>query len=383
MNEPIVAQVPRKQPRLRISVRALMAVVLVLAVWLGYYVRSVHTQQDAVAAIQRAGGSVEYDWKWGNYNPDILDYDGKWRAPKWLARLVPVDYVANVLDVSLIPQTRFSRKPSTGRRAGPAPPGVSSIPEKQDFPKPADDSTLAHVGRLPRLRSLRLDDTAITDAGMVHLEKLENLLDIQLDRTNIGDAGLAHLHGLKGLRMVWISGTPITDEGVLDLERALPNVTVYRIEEMADSNASARAMNNIDFALGRPIRLAIALLVHRAWTSVEKNDMKEFTASVDALCDLETDTQRNLIRLAEARAEMLGYLESQQTSMLSPGERARLHARCAGRAMEALTRAVDMGYDNLRRILGKEYQPRSLWGLRHHPDFAALADRMKAMSAGR
>jgi hypothetical protein len=52
---------PRTSWRLpRVSVRALTGVVLVLAVGLRWYVRSVDLQQDAVAAIREAGGSVEY-----------------------------------------------------------------------------------------------------------------------------------------------------------------------------------------------------------------------------------------------------------------------------------------------------------------------------------
>ncbi len=69
-----------------------MTVVLVLAVWLGWYLHTVRTQQAAVRAIKEAGGWVVYDWDWANYDPNITSYQGKPRAPKWLCNLVGVDY---------------------------------------------------------------------------------------------------------------------------------------------------------------------------------------------------------------------------------------------------------------------------------------------------
>jgi hypothetical protein len=44
----------------RISVRALIVAVLVIGAGLGWLVRRSHVQRDAVAAISRAGGLVEY-----------------------------------------------------------------------------------------------------------------------------------------------------------------------------------------------------------------------------------------------------------------------------------------------------------------------------------
>ena len=66
--------------RLRLSVRALIALVMAIGVFLGWYVRTVQVQQDAVAAIKKAGGAVAYDWEWGNHNPDIINPNGKPRA---------------------------------------------------------------------------------------------------------------------------------------------------------------------------------------------------------------------------------------------------------------------------------------------------------------
>ena len=185
-----------------------LLLILVFGCWLGWYVPRVQVQRDAVAAIRKAGGSVAYDWQWGDYNPDIIDPNGKPRAPKWLARNVGVDYVANVVHVNLVPQ----RGADANR---------------------ANDETLAHLGRLGRLEHVNLNDTAVTDAGLAHLKGLTNLNGLDLWHTQIGDAGLAHLKSLLGLRLILLAGTRVTDDGVLELEQALPRVQILRAEDMA------------------------------------------------------------------------------------------------------------------------------------------------------
>ena len=51
---------------MRSIVRGLMIVVSVVGVWLGWVVRCAHIQRDAVATIQKGGGTVSYDWEWAN-----------------------------------------------------------------------------------------------------------------------------------------------------------------------------------------------------------------------------------------------------------------------------------------------------------------------------
>jgi hypothetical protein len=48
---------------LRISLRELIVIVLVLGSALGWIVQRAKVQRDAVAAIERAGGSVKYEWE--------------------------------------------------------------------------------------------------------------------------------------------------------------------------------------------------------------------------------------------------------------------------------------------------------------------------------
>jgi hypothetical protein len=84
--------VPTGRRRLRLSVRALMAMVVVIAAGLGWYLHTVRTQQKAVAVIKQAGGSVTYDWEWGNHDANISSVMDKPRPPKWLSNLVGANY---------------------------------------------------------------------------------------------------------------------------------------------------------------------------------------------------------------------------------------------------------------------------------------------------
>lgn len=338
-------------PRVRVSVRAMMGVVLVLAVALGLYVRSVHVQQDVVAAIKRAGGSVEYDWRWGNDSPDILVYGEKWRAPMWLVRLVPVDYVANVVGVDLMPRPRLASK--------------------------VDDRTLEQVVRLRHLVTLSLSGTEITDSGLVHLKGLSRLRHLLIGRTRVGDAGLAHLKGLSSLATVYISGDRITDEARLDLERAVPNVWISHQDEML-SSVSQRAKDGLDFARSRPVRQATTLLYDRTQFMIARRDTSEAIAAVDALCDLEAGDTLSLIKLAGHRALCIGLLHPAPAPEIPAAERERLIRRCADRGIDALTRAVELGYDNPSHLEAGLGEGIMLWSLHNHPAFPKLVEAAKA-----
>ena len=77
-----------------------------------------------------------------------------------------------------------------------------------------EDDSLASLGLVASLRVLKLDDTAVTDAGMVHIGALKSLQGLFLGRTRVGDAGLVHLKQLQVLRKLSLGKTLITDEGL-------------------------------------------------------------------------------------------------------------------------------------------------------------------------
>jgi Leucine-rich repeat (LRR) protein len=88
------------------------------------------------------------------------------------------------------------------------------------------DAALESLEGLTKLKSLSLSNTRLTDAGVAHLEGLVRLEELYLDDTGVTDAGLGHLKGLTNLRLLWLQYTPVTDEGAAKLQQALPDAEI-------------------------------------------------------------------------------------------------------------------------------------------------------------
>jgi internalin A len=187
-------ETPNRRPwwrYLRLDLRGLMVLILIVGAWLGGLARSARIQRDAVAAIQRAGGSVAYDWQL-NTKGDFIPGSMPW-VPRWLVDNLGVDYFGHVVFVNL------------GKRGSGGNPG--------------SDAELAHIGNLSRLETLNLDVTRVTDAGMAHLKGLTRLKGLTLGATEIGDAGLVHLEGLTSLQLLNLNSTRVSDAGLTHLQK--------------------------------------------------------------------------------------------------------------------------------------------------------------------
>ena len=92
--------------------------------------------------------------------------------------------------------------------------------------KPLLDSHLASVPRLPRLRSLVLANSRVSDDGLKILAGCPRLEELEFGVACFSDAGLEHLHGLKRLRKVDIGVSRVTDAGIRRLREALPDAVV-------------------------------------------------------------------------------------------------------------------------------------------------------------
>src|SRR5262249_42491537 len=176
---------------LRLSVRALMALIFILGGVYGWIVHRAHIQRDAVAAVRHAGGEVIYDLVYqngrpmknsmGSVNNPAFSYSAPW-APKWLVDRVGIDYYANVIQVH--------------------------------FDGPITDADLAHVGRFYRLQRLYLAPSSVSDAGLAHLEGLTELCILHLAASHVDAAGLVHLKGLVNLEALLLQKTEVTDAGL-------------------------------------------------------------------------------------------------------------------------------------------------------------------------
>ena len=87
----------RRRPRLlRYSLRSLLVATAVIGVLLAVWVVPAQRQKQIVAAIRSAGGNVRYDCQEANEPAP---------KPKWVGKLLGVDYVARPEVVWLLPDS--------------------------------------------------------------------------------------------------------------------------------------------------------------------------------------------------------------------------------------------------------------------------------------
>jgi hypothetical protein len=147
-----------KMPRLRLSVRASLVLVLAVACLFGWAVHRANTQRDAVSAIRRAGGTALYDWEShmvpgpGRIHDRLVPVpSGRPLWPGWLVTILGPDYFGNVKVVG------FNKH-------------VSDL-----------DGVMAHVGRLRQLEFLYVASGGkLSRVGTAHLRGLHRLRILKL-----------------------------------------------------------------------------------------------------------------------------------------------------------------------------------------------------------
>jgi hypothetical protein len=170
--------------RRRVVASTLVVAALLLVVLYGCWEYAVGPQRDAVAAIQKAGGSAFYEWEWTSGRPAPPGTEPPW--PKWLVQTLGRDALGNVVAVNLI-----------GRDA--------------------DDALMTHIGCLHHLEWLYLSDGIRTGTGFAQLEKLTALEILTLPNHRFSDDDLGHLAGMTKLKQIALTGPQITDKGLAHL----------------------------------------------------------------------------------------------------------------------------------------------------------------------
>ena len=79
----------------RISLRTLLILITVFAVWLAVQVNRAHRQREAVAWVEANVGMVQYDWQYDENDRLIVDAESP--TPKWLRDLVGDEYFQDVI----------------------------------------------------------------------------------------------------------------------------------------------------------------------------------------------------------------------------------------------------------------------------------------------
>jgi hypothetical protein len=214
---------------LRVSIRALMALVLTIACALGWIVNRAHVQRNAVVAVRKSGGTVLYDFE-HRRGPGPRPGLRSWQ--RLIANAVGVDFVSSVTLIWMpVSRSKADCKIILARLRD-----FDRLEYLNLSGRWVEDDALASLRGQHRLRSLVLQHTRITEAGLAHLEGLTGLRKLYISG-DISDLGLAHVAMLTSLDQLRLNNTQITDAGLRHL-RALPNLKCLALEHTQVTDAS-------------------------------------------------------------------------------------------------------------------------------------------------
>ncbi len=190
------------KPKLRwyqYSLRSLLIVMTVFAIWFGPHMDRARKQKRAVEVFREIGGEVRYENHF-QHQANVTRFDkGKPSTPKWLGKIVGVDFFDSVRTVYLYDKVR--------------------------------DEHLAHLKSVPEVESLMAGGPNVTDSGVAHLLDLHILKELSLGSDKVTDAGVAHIASLEELRYLHL-GCSFTDEGLEQL------ATLKKLEKLLISRGS-------------------------------------------------------------------------------------------------------------------------------------------------
>ena len=80
--------------------------------------------------------------------------------------------------------------------------------------------------KIDPLKSLTLNNTAITGVGLKELAKFKHLETLSLIGAKITDPGLKSLGFIKGLKVLYLYDNKITDAAVAQLQKQMPGCQI-------------------------------------------------------------------------------------------------------------------------------------------------------------
>ncbi|MHC4406471.1 MAG: leucine-rich repeat domain-containing protein [Planctomycetota bacterium] len=220
----------RRRRRFQFTIRSLLVLMTVFALWLGFEVSRARRQQKAVETILKLGGRVTYDWEVAG---DSYGRSGRAKpierpGPAWLRSWLGDHYFDTVVQVGL-----HGRPVTDDDMAALG--GLTELEYLTVSSADITDRGLAHLRGLTKLRHLWLNSTRITDAGLRHLSEMQNLQSLYVASTGVLGPGLRHLAGLANLQSLDVSANPIEAEHLVHLKRlAKLNSLVVGLAEVTD-----------------------------------------------------------------------------------------------------------------------------------------------------
>ena len=213
----------------RFSLRTLLLVFALVAVWLGITVNAARRQKAAVTTLQRSGATILYDYT--EVAPRTWSSSGQPTGPAWLRNLLGEDYFHHpvyasirnrsegdedlISELNALPGLKTlmfqgdSINDDAIARLGP----LNRLEELQISGAQLTDQGLEQVPRFPRLRWLILNSLPITDAGCVSISQLSKLEELSLYDTQVSDNAVTHLKSLHQLQRLTITNTAISEQG--------------------------------------------------------------------------------------------------------------------------------------------------------------------------
>jgi hypothetical protein len=229
-------------PRIRLSVslRMLLLLILVAALWLGWRVDKARRQRLAIAQVKKYNGFVCFDYEYadGNIIPNAQP-----KGPKWLRRNAGDDYfrevrrviysnqplsdatLAPLTDLGGIEELRFLTSFHYGKAPVDPPPGLERSTE----------SGLSRLEGLTRLRRLELLNIELSSSMLRHLNRSTQLEELKLFdgagiKSAISDEDMPPLGAMPRLRVLWLGGHRITGSCLKPLRgsRSLDELQFHR-----------------------------------------------------------------------------------------------------------------------------------------------------------
>jgi hypothetical protein len=255
-------KVKRRRFRFQYRLRTLLLLTVVFALFMSWFssrMQQARRQREAIETLHRIAGDgacVQYE---GYDRAEDMPYtynprNWSW-APGWLWDLLGDDFFVDVVSADIqsgpadgshlkclraFPRLKelqlwYRAVPGHAIRELAGITSLEVLSVGGSMALVADD--FAFLERLPRLKSLELNVTGISDAGLAHLRGLTRLESLDLSHNPITDAGLVNLRGLVRLRTLNLAQDhEITDAGLANLA-GLPNLEELNLSEIFLSRA--------------------------------------------------------------------------------------------------------------------------------------------------
>jgi Leucine-rich repeat (LRR) protein len=242
--EPATPTPPRRRRKpLRLTLGALMILVLAIGGPMGWIAHRTRVQREAVAAVLKAGGYVGYN---GQRPRQTQVAAAPGPGPRWLRNLLGADAFDTVTFVGISAERcddrlmarigDLDRLEQLNIQGRPLPPGLTTegksrirnLTRLESFviQGPMDtNGFLPFVGGQRRLRKLWLARSSATDDDLARIGRLTGMEDLDLDGSKVTDKGFAALANLTKMKRLTLGKCIVTDlspvSGMTNLERLI------------------------------------------------------------------------------------------------------------------------------------------------------------------